>query len=113
MWNQGDVSLGLPIPMVMLISSRWPNWPSSTYCLSLAAAPTRCLVEESMNPFDIATEVAHNVQRVRGQCTDVEPGRCLIGVADPHGHVDQQQMAQLAFFDLLLVLGGGPDPVPC
>jgi hypothetical protein len=60
-----------------------------------------------MYALHIAAEVAHDVQRVRMQRAHVEPGRSLVGIADPHRHVDQQQVAQAAFLDPLFGFGGG------
>ena len=69
-----------------------------------ANAP-RCMVEKGVHSFYIAAEKAHDVERVGVQGANVKPRRGLVGIANPHRHVDQQQMAELAFIDPLFGLG--------
>ena len=72
--------------------------------VGIADAPRR-FVEERLDTRHIATIIAHHIDRMGMERTGMEPGGGLVGVADPHGHVDQQQVAQLAFRHPLFRLG--------
>ena len=51
---------------------------------------------EALHRLDVAAEVAHDVDRVRVQRLDLEVGRALARVHDPHAHVDEEQVAEAA-----------------
>jgi len=52
---------------------------------------------EAVHRLDIPAEVPEDVNRVRMEGFEVEIGRAFGGVADPEGHVGEEQMTQAAF----------------
>ena len=60
-------------------------------------AAARGVRGKALHGLDIAAEVAHDIHRVRVQRLDLEVGRALVGIHDPHAHVDEEQVAEAAF----------------
>src|SRR5439155_1725629 len=56
---------------------------------------------EALHGFDVAAEVAHDIDGVRMQRLDLKIRRALGRILDPHAHVAEEQVAELSVVDPL------------